>query len=257
MTAHAIVYAPIGQGTRSDQVVERLSNAIVAGLLHADEQLPNENELSRLMGVSPVTVREALNTLRARQLIDTRRGRNGGSFVCPVPADMLRDRHPLRLATSGDLADLGELHCALISHSARLASQRSTPDEHQRLAQQIDLFEAAADPQARAQADMRCLLMLASHAQSARLANQELEVQAEWAPLAASLYQDDSLHADAVAAYRRLQEALTQGDEAGSGERAQDMIGAMTDCLLEHKLRLDALGGQPPPQPTASPPPTR
>jgi len=36
MTAHAIVYAPIGQGTRSEQVVERLSNAIVAGLLHAD-----------------------------------------------------------------------------------------------------------------------------------------------------------------------------------------------------------------------------
>lgn len=55
MTAHAIVYAPIGQGTRSEQVVERLSNAIVAGLLHADEQLPNENELSRLMGIGNPT----------------------------------------------------------------------------------------------------------------------------------------------------------------------------------------------------------
>jgi len=156
MTAHAIVYAPIGQGTRSEQVVERLSNAIVAGLLHPDEQLPNENELSRLMGVSPVTVREALNTLRARQLIDTRRGRNGGSFVCPVPAQMMHDRHPLRLATPGDLADLGELHCAVIGHSAKLAAQRSTADDHRRLAQEIDQFEAAKAAQARAQADMRC-----------------------------------------------------------------------------------------------------
>lgn len=247
MTAHAIVYAPIGQGTRSDQVVERLSNAIVAGLLHVDEQLPNENELSRLLGVSPVTVREALNTLRARQLIDTRRGRNGGSFVCPVPADVLRDRHPLRLATSGELADLGELHCALISHSARLASQRSTEDDHQRMAQQVDLFEAASDPQGRAQADMRCLLMLASHAQSARLANQELEVQAEWAPLVATLYADADLHADTVAAYRRLQTALADGDEAGSSACAHDMIGALIDHLLDHKLRLDAT--TPPPQP--------
>lgn len=249
MTAHAIVYAPIGQGTRSEQVVERLSNAIVAGLLHADEQLPNENDLSRLMGVSPVTVREALNTLRARQLIDTRRGRNGGSFVCPVPADMLRSRHPLHLATSGDLADLGELHCAIISHGARLAAQRSTPDEHLRLTQQIDQFEAAATPQARAQADMRCLLMLASHAHSARLANQALAVQAEWAPLVATLYQDATLHADIVSAYRDLQATLVQGNASDSAARAQDMIATLTDHLLECKLRLDASAD--PPQPPA------
>lgn len=248
MTAHAIVYAPIGQGTRSEQVVERLSNAIVAGLLHADEQLPNENELSRLMGVSPVTMREALNTLRARQLIDTRRGRNGGSFVCPVPAQMMHDRHPLRLATPGDLADLGELHCAVVGHSAKLAAQRSTADEHQRLAREIDQFQAATDPQARAQADMRCLLMLATHAQSARLANQELAIQAEWAPLVASIYPHAALHTSIVGAYRRLQAALLAGDEAASSACAQDMIGIQTDHLLEHKLRLDATA--PPPQQT-------
>lgn len=248
MTAHAIVYAPIGQGTRSEQVVERLSNAIVAGLLHADEQLPNENELSRLMGVSPVTMREALNTLRARQLIDTRRGRNGGSFVCPVPAQMMHDRHPLRLATPGDLADLGELHCAVVGHSAKLAAQRSTANEHQRLAREIDQFQAAADPQARAQADMRCLLMLATHAQSARLANQELAIQAEWAPLVASIYPHAALHTGIVGAYRRLQAALLAGDEAASSDCAQDMIGIQTDHLLEHKLRLDATA--PPPQQT-------
>lgn len=248
MTAHAIVYASIGQGTRSEQVVERLSNAIVAGLLHADEQLPNENELSRLMGVSPVTMREALNTLRARQLIDTRRGRNGGSFVCPVPAQMMHDRHPLRLATPGDLADLGELHCAVVGHSAKLAAQRSTADEHQRLAREIDQFQAAADPQARAQADMRCLLMLATHAQSARLANQELAIQAEWAPLVASIYPHAALHTGIVGAYRRLQAALLAGDEAASSACAQDMIGIQTDHLLEHKLRLDATA--PPPQQT-------
>ena len=66
MTAHTVIYAPIGQATRSEQVVERLGNAIIAGLLEANEQLPNEADLSRLMGVSPVTVREALNTLRVK-----------------------------------------------------------------------------------------------------------------------------------------------------------------------------------------------
>ncbi|WMD19997.1 GntR family transcriptional regulator [Achromobacter seleniivolatilans] len=240
MTAHAIAFAPIGQGTRSEQIVERLSNAIVSGLLHADEQLPNENELSRLMGVSPVTMREALNTLRARQLIDTRRGRNGGSFVCVVPVEMMLQRHPLHLATSGDLADLGELHCAVISHSAKLAALRSTPDEHLRLTQQIGLFEAATAPQARAQADMRCLLMLASHSQSARLANQELAIQAEWAPLVAALYQDAAVHADIVDGYFLLLTALRDGDDARSGALAQDLINTLTDHLLEYKLRIAA-----------------
>lgn len=35
-----------------------------------------------MMGVSHITIREALNTLRANNLIHTVRGRNGGSFVC-------------------------------------------------------------------------------------------------------------------------------------------------------------------------------
>ncbi|MCU0188629.1 FadR/GntR family transcriptional regulator, partial [Citrobacter freundii] len=82
MSAYTIIFAPIAQATRSEQVVERLENAIISGLLKSNEQLPNEADLARLMGVSPITVREALNTLRVKGLIDTRRGRNGGSFVC-------------------------------------------------------------------------------------------------------------------------------------------------------------------------------
>lgn len=239
MTAHSIVYAPIGQATRSEQVIERLTNAIIAGLLEPKEQLPNETELSRLMGVSPMTVREALNTLRIRRLIDTRRGRNGGSFVCEMSSEERQKHHPLRLATAHYLADLGEFHCAVVGHSARLAAQRSTPTEIRRLTQQIDAFAAAVQPEARAQADMRCLLMLAANAQSARLANQELEIQGEWAPLSAGLYQDATIHAEIVAIYRLLETALHEADDLVSCQLAQSMIAVLTDRMLEDKLRID------------------
>ncbi|MBD0222083.1 GntR family transcriptional regulator, partial [Acinetobacter baumannii] len=52
MSAYTIIFAPIAQATRSEQVVERLENAIISGLLKSNEQLPNEADLARLMGVS-------------------------------------------------------------------------------------------------------------------------------------------------------------------------------------------------------------
>ncbi|MDC9590408.1 GntR family transcriptional regulator [Xenorhabdus sp. XENO-10] len=239
MMAYSVVYAPLDQATRAEQVVERLSNAIISGVLQADEQLPNENELSRLLGVSPVTVRDALNTLRTRQLLDTRRGRHGGSFVCQVPVETMRKYHPLRLMASGELADLSEFHCAVIGHSARLAAQRSTPGEQQKLGQLIDSFAATTQPDTRIQADMRCLLTLASQAHSARLANQELEIQAEWTPLVAFLYRETVVHREVVTAWRSLLNALHKADDLACYRLAQGMIARITDHLLECKLRMD------------------
>ncbi|MBD2782826.1 FadR/GntR family transcriptional regulator [Xenorhabdus szentirmaii] len=241
MSTAPLVYTPIGQTSRAEQVVERLSNAIVVGLLEAESQLPNEAELSRLMGVSPVTVREALNTLRERGLIDTRRGRNGGSFVCQVSTETMFAHHPLRLMTSAYIADLGEFHSALVGHSARLAAQRSMPSESKRLNELIDTFASEKQPDARTQADMRCLLTIAAHAQSPRLANQELEIQAEWVPLLTSLYQNDETHAEAVAAYRSIQQALHSADALAAYVKAQDMIAMLTDRLLAHKLKLNIM----------------
>ncbi|TKR55030.1 FadR family transcriptional regulator [Allopusillimonas ginsengisoli] len=239
MTAHAVVYSPIAQASRSEQVVERLNNAIVAGLLHPNEQLPNESELSRLMGVSPVTIRDALNTLRSRQLIDTRRGRNGGSFVCPVPVSAWLEHHPLRQISTGDLADLGEYHCAIISHSAGLATQRATPTDQKKLAALIDQFESMTHAEARTQLDMRCLLVLTTTAQSPRLANQELTIQAEWAPLVMALYADSAVHTKVVHAYRAIQTALEESNESGACTHARAMLASLTERLLALRFRMD------------------
>ena len=240
MLTKAIVYAPIGQASRAEQIIERLSNAIVSGLLQDEEQLPNEAELSRLLGVSPMTVREALNTLRVRGLIDTRRGRHGGSFVSRRSLQTLLSHHPLRLLASDYLADLGEYHLAVAGHSAKLATQRATPAELARFATLVEDFAQADTAQTRAQADMRCLLALAGQAQSARLANQMLEVQAEWAPLVALLYDRPDTHAESVRSYRSVCSAMASGDDRLARELMQHGIATLTDDLLACKLQLDA-----------------
>ncbi len=80
----AAVFAPLDVGRRADAVVRRLADGIRLGLLRPGEQLPSESELAESFGVAPVTVREALTTLREQQLVVTKRGRTGGSFVRDV-----------------------------------------------------------------------------------------------------------------------------------------------------------------------------
>ena len=238
MITHSVIFAPLGQATRSEQVVDRLKNAIVTGLLEANEQLPNEAELSKLMGVSHITIREALNTLRNKNLIHTVRGRNGGSFVCELPKDQLRAEHPLREISSAFLADLGELHAAILSHSTKLACERSTVNDLEKLAEFIDVFAQALTPETRAQADMRCLLTLAAHAQSARLANMEMALQAEWASLVAMIY-TDVLHAQVLQHYRDLQAALKAQNSAQAADIANQMLQTLTDALIASKFSYD------------------
>ena len=122
----AAVFAPLDLGRRADAVVRRLSEGIRLGLLRPGEQLPSESELAESFGVAPVTVREALTILRGQQLVVTRRGRTGGSFVRDVrggAADVLRER--LREVAPSQLRDLADHYVAVFGTSAHLAAERA------------------------------------------------------------------------------------------------------------------------------------
>lgn len=237
MLTHAVIFAPIGQISRSEQIIQRLSNAIVTGLLEPHEQLPNEADLAKMMGVSHITVREALNILRANNLIYTVRGRNGGSFVCENAQARGEGLHPFDTVSSDYLADLGEMHCAVISHCAGLASRRMTPCDIARFEEMVALFASARSPELKAQADLRCLLALAAHSHSSRLANQELQLQSEWAPLVADLYQSATVHQYTVDDYTALVEALRLRNADRAVQASTRLINELTACLIENKLK--------------------
>lgn len=60
---------------------DRLITAIAIGEFPTGARLPNERELSSLLGVGRTSTRAALAVLHADGLIKTLRGRSGGSFV--------------------------------------------------------------------------------------------------------------------------------------------------------------------------------
>ena len=62
-----------------EQVMEKIKGMIAQVIYSQGELLPSEKELMELMGVSRITVREALRQLSEAGLIETRKGK--GSFV--------------------------------------------------------------------------------------------------------------------------------------------------------------------------------
>jgi GntR family transcriptional repressor for pyruvate dehydrogenase complex len=104
-------------------VGQRITSAVYLGLLSEGEQLPSEAALAERLGVSTVTLREALVHLRAEGIIETRRGRNGGSFV-RKPVESSRDalNKRLRNLSSDEWRDLGD-ELAVESEDDELASR--------------------------------------------------------------------------------------------------------------------------------------
>jgi DNA-binding FadR family transcriptional regulator len=62
-------------------VAESLRRKIALGLYQPGDLLPSERQLAEGMGVSRITVREALRVLQGEQLIETRRSNAGGAQV--------------------------------------------------------------------------------------------------------------------------------------------------------------------------------
>lgn len=70
---------PIKHNKISNQVFDQILKEIITGKLKSGEKLPSENELSKLLGVSRVSIREALKRLAVLGMVETRQGE--GTFV--------------------------------------------------------------------------------------------------------------------------------------------------------------------------------
>jgi len=63
------------------QIEDRVVEAVSTGDLQPGDRLPPERELAEQLGVSRMTLRQALQTLERRGLVRRTVGRNGGTFV--------------------------------------------------------------------------------------------------------------------------------------------------------------------------------
>ncbi|WP_370893445.1 FadR/GntR family transcriptional regulator [Janibacter sp. GXQ6167] len=76
----ALILQPV-TGHPFEHTVEQLATAIRLGAFADGERLPPERDLAALLGVSRMTLRDAIAALREAGLVETKSGRGGGTTV--------------------------------------------------------------------------------------------------------------------------------------------------------------------------------
>lgn len=127
--ASAAVFRPVRTRNAFEETVERLLQAIRLGVAAPGERLPPERELAARLGVSRVTLREAIRAVADAGYVESRRGRYGGTFV----AARLPDPPP-RDPSDVDMEDVLTLRRVLEAGAAETAAARAlTPAERRHL----------------------------------------------------------------------------------------------------------------------------
>ncbi|MFF8593768.1 FadR/GntR family transcriptional regulator [Streptomyces sp. NPDC015220] len=229
------VFAPVESRARVEAVVRRIGDAIELGLLADGEQLPGESRLAGQLGVSTVTLREALTVLRQQGLVTTRRGRGGGSFVAvPEPPGVERLLSRLRGWSSQELRDLGDHWAALSGAAARLAAGRTEPADLADLRRSVEELAGAAEAAARGRVHGRFHVELAAAARSARLAREQVALQTEVGALLCLVLGDDEYREEVA----ERQRAVVRAVRDGTAESARSLA---ERCVEESAARLVAL----------------
>jgi len=233
--AQRVAFGRLSDRDRVEAVARQIRQAIVAGLLPVGARLPSEAALAASLGVSNVTLREALEVLRREGLVETRRGRSGGTFVRPEATSLVEasSHDDLAAQTLDDLRDLADYHAAISGAAAALAARRLTGSSIESLRELAGAVAAAGDRRARARADARFHVEVAALSRSALLTRAELALQGELTPLL-WLARTAAAAARAAADHLEIVAALAARD----ADRARALAEAHVQQAASEVLRL-------------------
>jgi DNA-binding FadR family transcriptional regulator len=208
------LFRPIRDGNAFEVTVERLARAIKLGVVGVGDRLPPERELAELLGVSRMTLREAIKALAEAGFVESRRGRGGGTFVT-VQAGTQPRQHASEVARS-----MGErLHQALDFRrvvepgAAALSATRAlSAAERGYLSGCLAECTEAVDDSQRRVADSRLHLAIASVTGCAPLVTAVADVQSQLGELLAAIPVLRHNIAHSYAQHAAVVEAVLRGD---------------------------------------------
>jgi GntR family transcriptional repressor for pyruvate dehydrogenase complex len=136
------------RGRLADHVAAQIEKSIVEGRLTPGAKLPTEAELCDQFNVSRTVIREAMQQLASRGLVETRRGRGVGTTVLPFSRDFIvssLSRFLGQPAAGVALQHLHQVRFVLELATARLAALSATEADLADLSQLLHEMEQVAD----------------------------------------------------------------------------------------------------------------
>lgn len=218
-------WTTLGQSTTLS-VPERLSvdieRLILEGELAPGDRLPPERELAELLGVSRVSIREALRELENRGLVDRKPGR-GTIVLKPGERSRVGDEALDAVANlRPELHDIMELRAIVEPPIARITASRATPRDLAQLRELVEAMESESASDRYAELDRAFHQSIAQYAHNPLLELINEQIATQIAPSRAGRYQTQERRAISSAAHRRIYEAIAgrDGDLAEHEARA-------------------------------------
>lgn len=248
--SHAFSFVPVMPGHPGpfgygDALADQIVSAISLGSISVGERLPAEIELAAEFGVAVATLRKSLAILRDHGIVETRRGRGGGTFIVKVPFptdEQIRDY--LARLTIVQLRDYGDEHVAIATGVVRLACQRSHEQAIHQLRHAADRILHAQSLAGCSSADSRFHMQLAITSQSPRLLRNEMRLQSEILALKWSRAGAAASPEETHQGYLDIINAI----EARATERAEQAIDSQIRRtvykLIDVKLTLDTISAE-------------
>jgi GntR family transcriptional repressor for pyruvate dehydrogenase complex len=111
-----------------EQIFEQLRDQIVRGAWPPGTKIPSENELTKRLGVSRVSLREALHMLASLGLLESRQG--GGTFVKAYSGEILfNPLFPMIALEKTDILNVLEYRRIVEKGTAGLAAEKAGAKE--------------------------------------------------------------------------------------------------------------------------------
>jgi GntR family transcriptional repressor for pyruvate dehydrogenase complex len=220
-----------------DRLSVDLERLILDGSLSAGDRLPSERELCELLGVSRVSVRQALHELEARGLIDRRRGR--GTIVLSA-ADGAGDAGGAIAAMLGstssttlELARIMELRALIEPPIAALAATRVTERDIEQLRQLVEEMEGERDLVRYRDLDRAFHQAIAVDTHNPLFAQLTELIAVQIAPSRRRALQNVARREASSAAHRRIFEAIARHDAIAAENEARAHVETVLRISLD------------------------
>jgi GntR family transcriptional repressor for pyruvate dehydrogenase complex len=207
----------------SDDIMEQLEAMILDGRLLAGQKLLSERTLAEQFAVSRPSVREAIQKLETKNLVERKQG--GGTFVKPRLNELITDPLLLLLSDKPEMQfDLLEFRHALEGMAAYYAALRGQPEDYQAIESALDALpdgSNSTDKSLEAIALVNFYLTMANAAHNMVLQHVMRSLQ--------SMLQDNiqrnlevlTKHTDAAQNINRQRRSIVQAILAGDPEQAR------------------------------------
>lgn len=220
-----------------DRLSVDLERLILDGSLKAGDRLPSERELGEMLGVSRISIRQALHELEGRRMIDRRPGRGtivlaqsdstgGAGYMISALLDSTSNE-------TIELARIMELRSVLEAPIAGLAANRVTDRDIEQLRVFVEEMEAEKDLGRYAELDRAFHQAISVYTHNPLLAQLNELIASQIAPSRRRALQTPARRQMSSEAHRRIFEAIARRDPAAAEAEAR----AHVETVLRFAMR--------------------